>query len=102
MAKYRLTINGVVSTVEADQHSPLLYVLRHMGLIGTRYGCGLEQCGSCRVIVNDKLEYACTIKVGDLSDANIRTVEGLTKKMASYILFNAPSWRKMPGNVVTV
>jgi nicotinate dehydrogenase subunit A len=71
-------INGVTRQVEAAETASLLEVLRnHLGLMGTRYGCGLEQCGCCMVLVDGQLAYACTREVGSVAGRRITTVEGL-------------------------
>lgn len=73
-----LSVNGQTVTVTADPTTPLLDVLRnHLGLTGTRYGCGLEQCGSCLVLLDGVPAYACTREVGTLANRAIVTVEGL-------------------------
>jgi len=72
------TVNGEPRTVEASQTATLLEVLRnHLGLMGTRYGCGLEQCGSCMVLVDGQPAYACTREVGSVVDRKVTTIEGL-------------------------
>ncbi|WP_421994533.1 (2Fe-2S)-binding protein [Reyranella sp.] len=72
------TLNGQARTVDAPETATLLEVLRnHLGLMGTRYGCGLEQCGCCTVLVDGEPVYACTREVGTVADARVTTVEGL-------------------------
>jgi len=72
------TVNGEAKRVEAPETATLLDVLRnHLGLMGTRYGCGLEQCGSCMVLVDDQPAYACTREVGTVADRKVTTIEGL-------------------------
>lgn len=77
--EYSLVINGKPTLTEAEPGTPLLYVLRQMGIYSPRYGCGLEQCGSCRVLVNGGLEYACTKTISEVAGASIETVEGLAE-----------------------
>jgi len=77
MTQYNLTINNNEVAVEADPQSPLLFVLRSLGLRSPRYGCGLAQCGSCRILVDGEPEYACTKLVSDATNADIETIEGL-------------------------
>ena len=75
------TVNGRPASVVADPDTPLLDVLRnHLGLMGTRYGCGLEQCGCCMVLVDGKPVYACTREVGTLTGRGVTTIEGLGSK----------------------
>jgi nicotinate dehydrogenase subunit A len=72
------TVNGTARSVDAPETATLLDVLRNgLGLMGTRYGCGLEQCGSCTVLVDGTLAYACTREVGSVAGRSVITVEGL-------------------------
>lgn len=72
------TVNGVARTVDAPPTASLLDVLRNrLGLMGTRYGCGLEQCGSCVVLVDGVPAHACTREIGTLAKRSVMTVEGL-------------------------
>jgi nicotinate dehydrogenase subunit A len=71
-------VNGEPRTVGVPQTASLLEVLRnHLGLMGTRYGCGLEQCGCCMVLVDGQPAYACTREVGTIVGRSVTTVEGL-------------------------
>lgn len=73
-----LTVNGEARSVGAEESTSLLEALRnHLGLMGTRYGCGLEQCGSCMVLVDDQPAYACTRELGTVVGRKVTTVEGL-------------------------
>jgi nicotinate dehydrogenase subunit A len=73
-----LTVNGEARQVGAAETTTLLEVLRnHLGLMGTRYGCGLEQCGCCMVLVDDQPAYACTREVGTVAGRKVTTIEGL-------------------------
>ncbi len=73
-----LTVNGEPKRVDAPETATLLDVLRNqLGLMGTRYGCGLEQCGCCMVLVDGQPTYACTREVGTIAGAAVTTVEGL-------------------------
>jgi nicotinate dehydrogenase subunit A len=72
-----LTVNGAARRIDAAESTSLLEVLRnHLGLMGTRYGCGLEQCGSCMVLIDGQPVYACTREVGTAAGA-VTTIEGL-------------------------
>jgi nicotinate dehydrogenase subunit A len=74
-------VNGQAHEVDAPETATLLDVLRNqLGLMGTRYGCGLEQCGCCMVLVDGKPVYACTREVGTLTGRGVTTVEGLGSK----------------------
>ena len=76
MTQYTVNINHKTVLVDADPGTPILYILRQAGFVSVRYGCGLEQCGSCKVLIANKSEYACTKKISDIGDANIVTLEG--------------------------
>jgi nicotinate dehydrogenase subunit A len=72
------TVNGSARNVAAPETATLLDVLRNqLGLMGTRYGCGLEQCGVCMVLVDGQPVHACTREVGTVAGKKITTVEGL-------------------------
>lgn len=73
-----ITVNGTRHALAAPPETPLALVLRNLlDLPGTRYGCGLEQCGACRVLVDGELRYACTTLLGDVAARRIDTVEHL-------------------------
>jgi nicotinate dehydrogenase subunit A len=73
-----LQINGRACVVQADAETPLLYALRNdLGLIGTRYGCGLGQCGACTVIIDGKAVQSCDLPVSAAAGKQITTVEAL-------------------------
>jgi nicotinate dehydrogenase subunit A len=74
------TVNGRKVGVSVAATTPLLDVLRNaLGLRGTRFGCGLEQCGSCTVLVDGEPVYACTREVGTIAGKSVTTVEGLAR-----------------------
>lgn len=73
-----LNLNGCVHDVDTAPTTPLLDVLRGpLGLTGSRYGCGLEQCGACKVLIDGVPEYSCSREVGTLAGRTITTVEAL-------------------------
>ena len=73
-----LTINGSARQVDVDPDTPLLWVLRDtLGLTGTRYGCGIAQCGACTVHVNGVATRSCSVPVSAVEGAAITTIEGL-------------------------
>lgn len=76
-----IKVNGKTVTVDADESTPLLWVLReHLGLTGTKYGCGVAQCGACTVHVDGQAVRSCTYPVGALSgEEEITTIEGLSE-----------------------
>jgi nicotinate dehydrogenase subunit A len=76
--RFEIAVNGVSRTVDADGDTALLYVLRNaLGLKGSRFGCGHEQCGACMVLVDGNPSYACTLPVSAVSGKRVTTVEGL-------------------------
>jgi len=82
----RLSINGSTREVNADVDTPLLWVLRDtLGLTGTKYGCGLAQCGTCTVLVNGEAVRACQIFAADLDGADIITIEGAIGPVADAV-----------------
>lgn len=73
-----LEVNGQAHAVQAEGSEPLLHVLRdHLGLKGTRYGCGLEQCGACMVLIDGDPVHACTRRLDTAAGRRVTTVEGL-------------------------
>jgi isoquinoline 1-oxidoreductase alpha subunit len=76
----KLNINGNIRDVEVEADTPLLWVIREqVGLTGTKYGCGVAQCGACSVHINDQVQRSCSIRVGDVGATDrIVTIEGLS------------------------
>ncbi len=73
-----LKINGTTLTTDADPSTPLLWVLRdHLGMTGTKFGCGIAQCGACTVHVNGMATRSCQLPVAAVAGADITTIEGL-------------------------
>jgi isoquinoline 1-oxidoreductase alpha subunit len=80
MPVYNLQINGKQLTTEVAEDTPLLWVLRdHLGLVGTKYGCGIAQCGACTVHLNGTAIRSCTFPVSAVKTAAITTIEGLSE-----------------------
>ena len=76
----RLTINGKSQEVDVDPTTPLLWVIReNVGLTGTKYGCGVAQCGACTVHVDGLAVRSCSVPVSAVSGAKITTIEGLAQ-----------------------
>jgi len=74
----RLTVNGQPREVLADPETPLLYVLRNdLGLTGTKFGCGLGQCGACTVLVGGQAVRSCMLPVQAVAGQAVTTIEGL-------------------------
>ena len=76
----RLNINGKVHEVQVEDDTPLLWVIREqVGLTGTKYGCGVAQCGACSVHINGELQRSCMLPVGNVKASDrIVTIEGLS------------------------
>lgn len=81
MSTFRLNINGTIREVNADPSTPLLWILRdHLDLVGTKYGCGIAQCGACTVHLNGTAVRACQLPVASLESEKIITIEGLSEQ----------------------
>ena len=80
MPNYTLKINGKKITVNVDEDTPLLWVLRdELSLKGTKFGCGIAQCGACTVHINDSAVRSCSLPVSSISGESITTIEGLSE-----------------------
>lgn len=78
MASFTLTVNGATQRVEAPPDMPLLWVLRDLiGLTGTKYGCGIAECGACTVHLDGAPVRACVTAVSDVGERAVTTIEGL-------------------------
>jgi len=78
MASYNLKINGKKVSVEADSDTPLLWVLRdELNLVGTKFGCGIGQCGACTVHLDGVATRSCLIPASSIENSEITTIEGL-------------------------
>jgi aerobic-type carbon monoxide dehydrogenase small subunit (CoxS/CutS family) len=76
---FRLTVNGTVHEVEAEPETPLLWVLRdNIGLTGTKFGCGIAQCGACTVHLDGEAVRSCVVRLDRAVGAQITTIEGLS------------------------
>ncbi len=83
MASYQIDVNGKMQTITADEDTPLLWVLRdELQLVGTKYGCGISQCGACTVHLNGKAIRSCTTPISAVGLAKITTIEGLSENAA--------------------
>lgn len=81
MANFNLKINGTSHSVEVEEDTPLLWVLRdHLGLVGTKYSCGIAQCGACTVHMNGEAIFSCSMPVSSVGEDEIITIEGLSEK----------------------
>jgi isoquinoline 1-oxidoreductase alpha subunit len=74
----QLKINGASHEVDVEENMPLLWVLRdELGFTGTKYGCGIAQCGACTVHINGQAVRSCQIAVGEVGGSAVTTIEGL-------------------------
>jgi isoquinoline 1-oxidoreductase alpha subunit len=79
MSQYTLNVNGQNRSVDVAPETPLLWVLRdHLDLVGTKFGCGVGQCGACTIHLNGAPGRACLTPVSAAADAKILTIEGLS------------------------
>ena len=80
MTKFSLKINGKVKKVDVDPATPMLWVLRdHLDLPGTKYGCGMAQCGACTIHLNGTAMRSCVLPVSSVGKQAITTIEGLSE-----------------------
>lgn len=80
MAAMTLKINKKNYEVDVDPQTPLLWVIRdHVGLVGTKYGCGIAQCGACTVHLNGTAVRSCSLPVSSVAGSEITTIEGLSE-----------------------
>lgn len=80
MALFNLSVNGKNVEVDVDPDTPVLWVLRdHLNLVGTKYGCGIAQCGACTVHLNGVAVRSCVLPVSGVGDQAVTTIEGLSE-----------------------
>ncbi len=81
MAQFKLHVNGTEKIVEVSEDMPLLWVLRdHLKLVGTKYGCGIAQCGACTVHIDGVAMRSCVLPVSQIENGmKITTIEGLSQ-----------------------
>ena len=81
MAQFQLNVNGTAHEVDVDPSTPILWVLRdHLRLVGTKYGCGIAQCGACTVHLNGIAVRSCQLPVSSIGNNKLTTIEGLSEK----------------------
>jgi isoquinoline 1-oxidoreductase alpha subunit len=74
-----LTVNGKAYSLDVESETPLLWVIRdELGMTGTKFGCGIAQCGACTVHVDGEAVRSCSIQVGDVANKSVTTIEGLS------------------------
>ena len=80
MATINLNINGKKQVVDVDPKTPVLWVLRdHLNLVGTKYGCGMAQCGACTILMDGNAVRSCTLPVSSVANKKITTIEGISE-----------------------
>jgi isoquinoline 1-oxidoreductase alpha subunit len=88
-----LTINGTPQPIDADPDMPLLWAIRdHLNLTGTKYGCGIAQCGACTVHLDGAPIRSCQTRIGDVGEGRITTIEGVSGQVAEAV---QAAWRKL-------
>lgn len=81
MASYSLKVNGKTHQVDVEPDTPILWVLRdHLKLVGTKFGCGIAQCGACTIHANGNAIRSCQLPVSAVNDMELTTIEGLSEK----------------------
>lgn len=81
MAEFNVKINGKDHSFDVDPETPMLWVLRdHLKLVGTKYGCGIAQCGACTVHFNGSAVRSCQLPIKSAADNEVTTIEGLSEK----------------------
>jgi isoquinoline 1-oxidoreductase alpha subunit len=89
----KLTINGQSHSLDIDPNMPLLWAIRDVvGLTGTKYGCGISQCGACTVHMDGKAIRSCVTPVSAAQDKQITTIEGLKSKVSTAV---QDAWQKL-------
>ena len=80
MATFKLNINGEIKEIDVDPNTPMLWVLRdHLKLVGTKYSCGIAQCGTCTIHLSGIAVRACVLTVSAVGNQEITTIEGLSE-----------------------
>ena len=80
MATINLNINGKKQVVDVDPKTPVLWVLRdHLNLVGTKYGCGMAQCGACTILMDGNAVRSCMLPVSSVANKKITTIEGISE-----------------------
>ncbi len=81
------TLNGEAASFEGERDTPLLWALRdHFGLHGTKYGCGMAQCGACTVHIDGTPRRSCITPISSVSDQKVTTIEGVNGKVADTVI----------------
>jgi isoquinoline 1-oxidoreductase alpha subunit len=88
-----ISVNGTAHRLDVDPDMPLLWAIRdHVNLTGTKYGCGIAQCGACTVMLDGQPVRSCQTRVGDVGTAEVVTIEAVSGKVAEAV---QAAWRKL-------
>ena len=80
MEEFQLNVNGKNIEVKVDPNTPILWVLRdHLNLVGTKYGCGIAQCGACTIHLNGTAVRSCQLPISSIGKNKVTTIEGLSE-----------------------
>ena len=80
MAKFKLKVNSKSLEVDVDPTTPVLWVIRdHLNLLGTKFGCGIAQCGACTIHMNGAAVRSCVLPVSSVGDSELTTIEGISE-----------------------
>jgi len=80
MAIFSLNVNGKKQEVDVDPNTPVLWVLRdHLNLVGTKFGCGMAQCGACTIHLDGTATRSCMLPISSVGDQEVTTIEGLSE-----------------------
>ena len=86
MPKFDVKVNSRIHTVDVDADTPLLWVLRDsIGLTGTKFGCGVAQCGACTVFIDGRALRSCSLPVSAVGSADVTTIEGVSGREAEAV-----------------
>ena len=81
MATFKIKVNGKTHQVDVEPDTPILWVLRdHLDLVGTKFGCGIAQCGACTVHLNGIAVRSCSLPISNVGESEVLTIEGLSEK----------------------
>ena len=84
--EFKIKLNGIERSIDADPDMPLLWVIRELvGLTGTKFGCGVAQCGACTVQLDGQPVRSCQTNIGDVGTSRITTIEGVSGKVAEAV-----------------
>ena len=107
MAVFNLSVNGKKQQVDVDPATPMLWVLRdHLNLVGTKFGCGIAQCGACTIHLDGTAIRSCQMPVSAVADKAITTIEGLSEEgdhpvQKAWLEHDVPTYLRIKAAVKT-